>query len=133
MCINVAAFTDGRLAVDNFITFSLTITATLMFFDNLAQLLAVAFVNPVLGMLAFLGVWSSSIIFCGLVFRGEGVVWPGSSTTSLPLKWTFRIRRPTCSCPARSPAPKRASPAPPSSTPTASLRRARPSGFTATA
>lgn len=90
MCINVAAFAVGGWPWDNFITFSLTITATLMFFDNLAQLLAVAFVNPVLGMLAFLGVWSSSIIFCGLVFRGEDVVWPFRLFYYvMPLKWTF--------------------------------------------
>ena len=75
---------------DNFITFTVTMTATLMVFDNLAQLLAVAFVNPVLGMLGFLGVWSSSIIFCGLVFRGEDVVWPFRLFYYLmPLKWTF--------------------------------------------
>ena len=56
----------------------------------MAQLLALAFANPVLGMLAFLGVWSSSIVFCGLVFRGEDVVWPFRLFYYvMPLKWTF--------------------------------------------
>ena len=80
-----------------------------MVFDNLAQLLALAFANPVLGMLAFLGVWSSSIVFCGLVFRGEDVVWPfrlfyyvmPSSGRSDPRATIF-------SCPATSRAPRRA-------------------------
>ena len=41
-------------------------------------------------MLAFLGVWSSSIVFCGLVFRGEDVVWPFRLFYYvMPLKWTF--------------------------------------------
>jgi len=88
--INIAAFAVGGWPWDNFLTFSVTITCTLMVFDNLAQLLAVAFVNPVIGMLAFLGFWSSSIVFCGLVFRGEDVVWPFRLFYYvMPLKWTF--------------------------------------------
>jgi hypothetical protein len=41
-------------------------------------------------MLAFLGYWSSSIVFCGLVFRGGDVIWPfRANYYALPLKWTF--------------------------------------------
>lgn len=88
--INVAAFAVGDWPWDNFLTFSVNIACTLMVFDNMAQLLAVAFVNPVIGMLAFLGFWSSSIVFCGLVFRGEDVVWPFKLFYYvMPLKWTF--------------------------------------------
>ena len=38
----------------------------------------------------FLCYWSSSIAFCGLVFRGTDVVWPlRSFYYALPLRWLF--------------------------------------------
>ena len=51
-------------------------------FEALTQLLSTLFANPILGMLAFLMFWSSSIIFCGLVFRGNDVIWPFRTFTT---------------------------------------------------
>jgi hypothetical protein len=86
----VCAFAIGGWPWDNFVTFGLQFAINLWVFDSMAQLLAVIFTNPVLGMLAYLGYWSTSIIFCGLVFRGEDVVWPFRAFYYLmPLKWAF--------------------------------------------
>merc|ERR1719163_960922 len=88
--ILVCAFAIGGWPFDNYVTSALVFMLHLWSFDSVAQLLAVVFENPVIGMLAFLGYWSSSIVFCGLVFRGEDVVWPFRSFYyALPLKWTF--------------------------------------------
>ena len=88
--ICVCCFGIGGWPWDNFISFVFQFACNLWVFDSLAQLLAVIFVNPVIGMLGFLGYWSTSIIFCGLVFRGEDVVWPFKIFYYvMPLKWLF--------------------------------------------
>merc|ERR1712216_844322 len=74
LAINLAAFAVGNWPWDNFITFAVTFAITLWVYDSLAQLLAVSFKSPVIGMLGFLVFWSSSIVFCGLVSRATGVV-----------------------------------------------------------
>ena len=90
LAINLAAFAVGNWPWDNFITFAVTFAITLWVYDSLAQLLAVSFKSPVIGMLGFLVFWSSSIVFCGLVFRATDVVWPFRLFYYvLPLKWTF--------------------------------------------
>ncbi|GMH57680.1 hypothetical protein TrLO_g2570 [Triparma laevis f. longispina] len=89
-CIMVCAFAIGGWPFDQFLTTVLVFAINLMVFDSLAQLLAVLLRNPVIGMLAYLGVWSSSIVFCGLVFRGGDVIWPFRTFFyALPLKWVF--------------------------------------------
>ena len=90
IAINLCAFAIGGWAWEQFFTAILVFAINLMVFDSLAQLLAVMFKNAVIGMLAFLGYWSSSIVFCGLVFRGADVIWPFRLFYyTLPLKWLF--------------------------------------------
>lgn len=90
IAINLCAFAIGGWAWEQFFTAILVFAINLMVFDSLAQLLAVMFKNAVIGMLAFLGYWSSSIVFCGLVFRGGDVIWPFRLFYyTLPLKWLF--------------------------------------------
>lgn len=90
LAICVVAFAIGDWPWDNFVSSVFQFAANLWVFDSLAQLLAVMFVNPVVGMLGYLGYWSTAIIFCGLVFRGEDVVWPFRTFYYvMPLKWTF--------------------------------------------
>jgi len=86
----VVSFGIGGWPFDNFVTSVLVFSMNLMVFDSIAQLLAVLFTNPVIGMLCYLGYWSSSIVFCGLVFRGGDVIWPFRLFYyTLPLKWVF--------------------------------------------
>jgi ABC-type multidrug transport system ATPase subunit len=90
LVINLAAFAVGNWPWDNFMTFVVQFAITLWVYDSMAQLMAVSFKSPVIGMLAFLGYWSSSIVFCGLVFKATDVVWPFRLFYYvLPLKWTF--------------------------------------------
>ena len=89
LVINLAAFAVGNWPWDNFITFVVTFAITLWVYDSFAQLMAVSFKSPVIGMLGFLGYWSSSIVFCGLVFRATDVVVFRLFYYVLPLKWTF--------------------------------------------
>ena len=88
--INVCVFAVGNWPWDNFATFVLQYACNLFVFEALTQLLSTLFANPILGMLAFLMFWSSSIIFCGLVFRGNDVIWPFRTFYyTLPLRWLF--------------------------------------------
>jgi len=87
---NVFCFAIGGWPWDNFITFVALYACNLLVFESLAQLLAILFKNPIVGMLGFLGYWSSSIMFCGLVFRGKDVIWPFRTMYyALPLRWLF--------------------------------------------
>jgi len=88
--INVFAFLIGGWPWDNFVTYNLMYACNLLVFESMAQLLAVAFKNPILGMLLFLMTWSSAIVFCGLVFRGGDVIWPFRLFYYImPLRWLF--------------------------------------------
>ena len=41
-------------------------------------------------MLSFVMMWTSAILFCGLVFRGEDCIWPlRAFYYVMPLKWVF--------------------------------------------
>ncbi len=89
--INVLVFAVGGWPWDNFVTFVLQYTCMLFCFESFAQLLVVAFPNPILGMLAFLTYWTvSGILFCGLTVRGEDVIWPFRLLYYVtPLRWLF--------------------------------------------
>lgn len=84
------SFAIGGWPWDNFLTFVVMYACNLFVFESFAQLLAVLFKNPIVGMLVYLGTWASSILFCGLVFKGSDVIWPFRSFYyMLPLKWLF--------------------------------------------
>ena len=89
--INVLVFAVGGWPWDNFVTFVLQYTCMLFVFESFAQLLVVAFPNPILGMLAFLLYWTTSgILFCGLTVRGVDVIWPFRLLYYVtPLRWLF--------------------------------------------
>jgi len=88
--INVVSFAIGGWPFDNFLTFILVYAVNLVVYDSFAQLLAVLFRNPIVGMLIYIATWATSIIFCGLVFKGTDVIWPFRlQYYILPLKWSF--------------------------------------------
>jgi len=58
-------------------------------FECIAQLFSLS-PNPIMGMLSYVNVWSCSMVFTGLVFRGQDVIWPFRVLYYvLPLKWFF--------------------------------------------
>mmetsp|Transcript_56160 Transcript_56160/g.111487 ORF Transcript_56160/g.111487 Transcript_56160/m.111487 type:complete len:1121 (-) Transcript_56160:482-3844(-) len=88
--INVVSFAIGGWPWDNFVFFVLEYSTSLFVFESFAQLLSVAFKNPVIGLLQFMMAWSCSLVFCGLVFRGNDVVWPFRILYYImPFKWLF--------------------------------------------
>ena len=55
----------------------LLVYACMMFaFESIAQMLSVAFDNPLMGMLNFMQVWFSSFLFSGLFITIDDIVWP---------------------------------------------------------
>ena len=55
----------------------LAIYACLMLaFESLAQMLSVAYSNPLMGMLSFMQLWFSSFLFSGLYIAISDIVWP---------------------------------------------------------
>jgi len=85
----VPAFGIGGWSWSHFGTFFLAYTASAWGWECLAQLMSLMG-NPVLGMLNYVSAWSAGILFCGLVFRGEEVIWPlRTFYYILPMKWLF--------------------------------------------
>jgi len=85
----VPAFAIGGWHWSNFGTFFIAYAASTWGWECLAQLLSLQS-NPVLGMLNFVNAWSAGLLFCGLLFRGEDVIWPlRIFYYVLPLKWLF--------------------------------------------
>jgi len=88
--VYIFAFAIGGWPWDNFLSFALQSALSLFAYEAFAQLVAVAFASPILGMMPFMMFWASSILFCGLVFKGEDVIWPlRLFYYMLPLKWLF--------------------------------------------
>ena len=57
-------------------------------FECMAQLFAVQFVNPMLGMLSFMNGWFSAFLFAGVMVKTEDVIWPFRLLCYvLPLRW----------------------------------------------
>jgi len=89
VCVLIPAFAIGGWSWTNFGTFFLAYAASMWAWECLAQCFSLQG-NPVLGMLNFVSAWSAGLLFCGLIFRGEDVIWPlRIFYYVLPLKWLF--------------------------------------------
>jgi len=61
-----------------------------MSFEFLAEFLAVALANPLLGMLAFINVWFTAFLFCGILVNEQEVPWPVRVFVYvLPYRWNL--------------------------------------------
>jgi len=90
LLIMACAYAIGGWPWDNFISGMLIYACSLWVFESLAQLLASVFANPIVGMLGFMMTWATSILFCGLVFKGSDVIWPFRLMYYImPLRWIF--------------------------------------------
>ena len=59
--------------------------------EAIAQVMALSFKNPLLGMMQFMGVWFSGFLYGGFLIPGEDMVWPFKLFYYiLPLKYTIR-------------------------------------------
>ena len=69
----------------------LLIYACMMFaYESIAQMLSVAFDNPLMGMLNFMQVWFSAFLFSGLFIKIDDIVWPFRVFSYiLPFRYAF--------------------------------------------
>ena len=59
--------------------------------EAMAELLSVAFENPLLGMMQFMGLWFSAFLYGGFLIPGEDIYWPLKIFFYiLPIKYTVR-------------------------------------------
>jgi len=86
VCACVPGYALGGFPWDNFLTFVLAYALNMFAFECIGQFCSL-FANPIVGMLMFMNVWASAILFTGLVFRGEDVIWPFRA-----LIWIFPLR-----------------------------------------
>eukprot|EP01040_Poterioochromonas_malhamensis_P014936 gene14936-16624_t len=60
-------------------------------YESIAQLLSIAFDNPLLGMLQYVNLWFASFLFCGLFLKIESITWPFRVFSYiLPFRYTAR-------------------------------------------
>lgn len=63
-------------------------TLTIWSFECAAELQAIQFGNPLVGMLMFMNIWFSSFLFAGVMVPERDVIWPFRLFTyTLPLRW----------------------------------------------
>jgi ABC-type multidrug transport system ATPase subunit len=89
--LGVPAYAIGAYHADNFVYMIAIFACGLYCWENFAQLFSVAFPNPLLGMMNFMGIWFSAFLFGGFLIPDDDVVWPFRAFTYiLPLKYTIR-------------------------------------------
>jgi ABC-type multidrug transport system ATPase subunit len=88
----VAAYGIMNFQIKNFVEMWLIYSLTMYAFEALAQLLAVSFSNPLLGMLLFINLWFNSFLFSGLFLPIDFIAWPlRVCGYILPFKYTFQL------------------------------------------
>ena len=69
----------------------LTWTASIYCFEAMSESLAVAFDNPLLGMMQFMGIWFSAFLYGGFLIPGSDMIWPLKIFFYImPMKYTIR-------------------------------------------
>lgn len=77
----------GKHFGEMWLIYSLTMYA----FEALAQLMSVAFSNPLLGMMQYVNLWFCSFLFCGIFLPVENIIWPFRVLSYiLPYRYTFQ-------------------------------------------
>ena len=76
---------------DHFPQIWLIYSLTMYAWESVAQLLAVCFNNPLLGMLQYIQLWFASFLFCGIFLAINDITWPFRIFSYvLPYQWAFR-------------------------------------------
>ena len=89
LCACVPGYVIGNLPWEGFWTMVLIYGCNLWCFENMAQLFSLGS-NALFGMFNFIQIWSSSLLFTGVVFRGKDVTWILRwMYYGFPLKWFF--------------------------------------------
>ena len=66
-------------------------TSSIYCWEAISETLALAFVNPLLGMMMFMGIWFSAFLYGGFLIPGEDMIWPLKIFFYImPMKYTVR-------------------------------------------
>lgn len=89
--ISVAEYGIINYNRDHYGQMLLIYSLTMYSYESIAQLLSIAFDNPLLGMLQYVNVWFASFLFCGLFLKIDAITWPFRIFSYiLPFQYTLR-------------------------------------------
>lgn len=89
--IGISAYGILDFTPEHFGQILLIYALTMYMFETIAQVLAVAFANPLIGMLQFISFWFASFLFCGLFLAIDDIVWPFRIFSYVtPYRYSFR-------------------------------------------
>lgn len=89
--ISVSQYGIGNYNEDHYGQMLLLYGLTMYSYESIAQMLSMAFDNPLLGMLQYVNLWFSSFLFCGLFLDIENITWPFRIFSYiLPFRYTLR-------------------------------------------
>eukprot|EP00929_Paragymnodinium_shiwhaense_P091301 TRINITY_DN51308_c0_g2_i1.p1 TRINITY_DN51308_c0_g2~~TRINITY_DN51308_c0_g2_i1.p1 ORF type:complete len:656 (+),score=104.14 TRINITY_DN51308_c0_g2_i1:25-1992(+) len=87
--ITLPGYMIGNWDIEGYPRMLVVFAGVLWCFEGLAQLLSVAFVDPLLGMLSFTMLWFACFLFNGFLIREDHVAMPLRLLFNVsPLKWT---------------------------------------------
>ena len=91
MALSIGGYCVSNYHIDVYGQMILLYAATLWSFESMAQLFAVQFPNPLLGMLQYMNLWFASFLFCGIMVPEADVPWPMKLFNYiLPLKYFLK-------------------------------------------
>ena len=91
MALTVGGYCVSLYHVPMYLQMITLYACTLWTFECMAQLFAVQFSNPLLGMLQYMNLWFGSFLFAGVMVPEKDVVWPFRSMCYiLPLKYFLK-------------------------------------------
>eukprot|EP00929_Paragymnodinium_shiwhaense_P076284 TRINITY_DN3918_c0_g1_i3.p1 TRINITY_DN3918_c0_g1~~TRINITY_DN3918_c0_g1_i3.p1 ORF type:complete len:657 (+),score=156.11 TRINITY_DN3918_c0_g1_i3:107-2077(+) len=86
--VTLGGYILGNWDIEEYPSMLLIFACLLWCFESFAQLLSVAFADPLLGMLSFMKVWFACFLFNGFLIREEDVAMPLRLLFSAsPMKW----------------------------------------------
>ena len=91
MALSIGGYCISNYHIDVYGQMIVLYAATLWSFESMAQLFAVQFPNPLLGMLQYMNLWFASFLFCGIMVPEADVPWPMKMFNYiLPLKYFLK-------------------------------------------
>lgn len=89
--ILIPGYAVAKLNIENAPFFLLIVFCIFYSFEAAAQFNAVAFKNPLIGMMTFVNWWFVSFLFCGFLINPDDVIWPLRILTYIvPFNWGMK-------------------------------------------
>eukprot|EP00403_Amphidinium_massartii_P011216 CAMPEP_0178424242 /NCGR_PEP_ID=MMETSP0689_2-20121128/28108_1 /TAXON_ID=160604 /ORGANISM="Amphidinium massartii, Strain CS-259" /LENGTH=649 /DNA_ID=CAMNT_0020045871 /DNA_START=81 /DNA_END=2030 /DNA_ORIENTATION=- len=89
--LGVPAYAVGKFYLPNIGMMILLYAAAMYAWEGFAQVLSIAFDNPLVGMMAFMQGWFTGFVFSGWLIPRDDIIWPFRLFSYiLPLRYTIR-------------------------------------------